>query len=278
MIASVCLLLLAVLLQSQPQPTPATPAAAGPGMTAPPSEDPVLIRRLEVIDAYAAGITDLTATFDQRRHTALLRKPLVSSGRVRLKGSVIRWDTAAPGASVLVIDATSLRILYPEQRALEIYPMESGLSRLASTPLPRLKVIREQFVIRECKPSEMDGGLAAGTTAALAIVLTPTGEDLKKYVREVRVLLDEPPPGEPGNEKQGENRPREGRDHRPYGVARQVEVTDADGDRTIVVFTDIQVNIGLQDSELALVVPDGTRISRPLEGAAGGTTERKEQK
>jgi outer membrane lipoprotein-sorting protein len=157
----------------------------------------------------------------------------VSSGTIHIKGSKTRWDTVTPSPSVLTIDPASLKIFYPEQRSLEIYSVSSGLSRLAATPLPRLKVVREQFWISECKVSEMDNPPPASAGAQVALLLLPKSDELKKYVRQVRVLLD------------------------------------ADGDRTVVCFKDARINTGLTDAELELSVPDGTRISRPLE--AGST-------
>jgi len=225
---------------------------------APRQDDPELIRRLESIDRHAAEVADLTADFEQRRHTPLLKKPLVSSGRVRVMGAIIRWDTLAPTASVLMMDAASLRIFYPDQGALEIYPIASGLARLAATPLPRLEIIREQFSIEECKASDFDRVPDEPTSPTVAIRLLPKTGELSKTIREVRVLLDEVPGVEaaPGATSA---------DKRPYGVARQVEVTDADGDRTVMVFERTRLNSGLKGADLELTVPPGTKVSRPLE-------------
>src|SRR6185295_5464189 len=118
---------------------------------------------------------------------------LVSSGHIRVKGSMTRWDTIAPGPSVLTIDPAAVKIFYPEQRSLEIYSVSSGLARLAATPLPRLKAVREQFWISECKVSEMDSVPPSSAGSQVAILLLPKSDELKKYVRQVRVLLDEPP-------------------------------------------------------------------------------------
>jgi outer membrane lipoprotein-sorting protein len=262
---TLCLTSLGMLLaQPQPSPPPSpSPATTQAGATAP-AEDPAFIRRLEAIDARAAGINDLTAEFEQRRHTPLLKRPLVSSGRVRLKGTTIRWDTRAPSKSVLVINAESLWIFYPQQRTLEIYPMESGLARLAASPLPRLQAVRDQFIVHECKVSELDGVTADSKAPAVAVLLVPRSEELKKYVREVRVLLDEPAAEGQAIGTEGGAKDRQ---DRPYGVARQIEVTDGDGDRTVVVFKEIRTNTGLKDSDLELTVPEGTRVSHPLEGA-----------
>jgi hypothetical protein len=46
----------------------------------------------------------------QQKFTALLRKPLASSGVVRLKGAVSRWDTRRPEPAVLHADGRELRM------------------------------------------------------------------------------------------------------------------------------------------------------------------------
>jgi hypothetical protein len=47
----------------------------------------------------------------------------------------------------------------------------------------------------------------------------------------------------------------------------KAEVTDGDGDRTVLSFRDVQINAAVGD--LALAVPPGTAVTRPLEGLDG---------
>lgn len=210
--------------------------------------EPDFRAQLAAVDARAAAVTDLSAEFEQRKHTPLLRKPLVSSGRVRVAGGTTRWDTQSPSPSVLVLTAETLRLYYPEQRALEEYPIAEGLGRLAATPLPRLTSVAEHFDIRRADVGSFEGVEPDGSL--LAIELTPKTEELKKHIQTVRVLLE-----------------------LESGWARQVEMIDADDERTVIIFRKVRANTGLTERELDLVVPPGTRISRPLEGV-GGTPAR----
>src|SRR5688572_14422969 len=73
-----------------------------------PAEDPALTKQLESIDARAAKVKDFTADFVQEKFTTLLKKPLVSSGQVRVSGPVIRWDTRKPEAAVLYSDGNEV--------------------------------------------------------------------------------------------------------------------------------------------------------------------------
>ena len=55
----------------------------------------------------------------------------------------------------------------------------------------------------------------------------------------------------------------------------KAETTDAaeegeEADRTLITFSDVKTNAGLKDEDLALVIPKGTKESRPLEGVTGG--------
>jgi hypothetical protein len=45
-------------------------------------------------------------------------------------------------------------------------------------------------------------------------------------------------------------------------------MTDADGDRTVLAFTNVQVNIDLGDLELK--IPAGAKVTHPLDGLPAG--------
>lgn len=206
-------------------------------------EDPALTKRLEKIDAQSAKVKDLTASFKQQKFTALLRKPLASSGTVRVKGAKVRWDTLKPEPAVLLLDGREIKMYYPDQKLLEIYPLDQRLGELAASPLPRLATLRELFTIEQIPLNEFaDEG--ATDDERIALQLTPREEELAGHVKGVRTLLD-------------------------VKRARilKIETTDADDDRTVITFSDMKTNTGIKDDELDLVVPDDVKVNRPLEGA-----------
>ena len=217
------------------------------------AEDPKLAAALDDIDRRAAAVGDLAGRFRQEKHTALLKKPLVSAGRIRMKGNVVRWDTESPEPSVLHSDGREIRMHYPKQSVVEVYPIDRRLSDLAASPLPRLAALRQHFTIeRAPKPA---GGARGGDTPRhsaeqLEILLIPSDPFLAEHVDEVRVTLDV----------------------RSAFVTR-VQMLDADGDRTVITFSDLQPDTGLQDADLELRPPPGTKISRPLEGTKGGSAK-----
>ena len=205
-----------------------------------------LAAALDDIDRRASRIADLSGRFRQEKHTALLKKPLVSSGRIRMKGPVVRWDTESPEPAVLHSDGREIKMYYPRQSTVEVYPIDRRLGDLAASPLPRLAALRQHFKIEPAPPPSPDDS-ARGTNrdpaGALEIRLTPTDNFLAEHVEEVRVTLDV-----------------------PSACVTRVEMLDADGDRTVITFSDLKADAGVADADLELKLPPGTKVSRPLEG------------
>lgn len=235
------ILVLGLLLQPGQPKTEARPATA-PAESG--GDSAGLGARLDALDKKIAGIRDLSADFEQSKKTALLKKPMTSSGTIRLKGQRTRWDTKKPHPTIMTIDAAEVRIFYPDQKTVEVYPIQGDMARLASSPLPRIGVIREQFEITEIKPTEIDAAVDP-KAELLAIALTPKSDALKEHIERIRVLIDA-----------------------TTACARLVEITDADRERTTITFTNVKLDSGLSDKDVELVTPPGTTVSRPLEGAA----------
>ena len=208
--------------------------------------DPKFDALLKDIDQRAGRAADLVGRFTQEKHTALLRKPLVSSGRIRMKGSVVRWDTEQPEPAVLFSDGREIRLYYPKQSVVEVYPIDRRLSDMAASPLPRLDALRQHFRI-EALPADRVPADERGDANRLWLRLVPHDEHLAQHVDEVRVTLDV-----------------------AAAYVVRVEMDDADGDRTVIRFADVKTNTGLKDSELYLTLPAGTKVSRPLDGVNGG--------
>jgi outer membrane lipoprotein-sorting protein len=203
--------------------------------------DPSLWKRMLDIDARAGKIASLTAGFEQKKYTALLKKPLISSGTIRIKGSTMRWDTQQPGKSVLLVNEHEVRIFYPSPPpgVVEIYTVDQRMAELAASPLPRLAVLRQRFSFQPIATKELDESV--DPTKFLAFSMKPSDPSLAQHIQDVRVLLDE---------------------SAAYIV--KAEMTDADGDRTVLQFTDVKVNADTGD--LDLKIPAGAKVTRPLEG------------
>jgi outer membrane lipoprotein-sorting protein len=238
---------------AQPQPKEPAPAVA-----AQPADD-AFNKRLEAVDAAMGKVTDLRADFEQRRHTALLKKPLVSKGVVLTKGDKVRWDTATPRASSMVISPSEIKLYYPADKLVEVYPVGEGFKDLAGAPLPRLSVLRARFEIAPLGVKELGGD--EGDKNLVAVVLTPKSEEMRKHVVSVKVLIDSSKP-----------------------AATKVVMSDSEGEETEILFSSVKLNSGVKDDELVLKLPEGVRVSKPLgegkgakknEGAAKDDQEKK---
>lgn len=219
--------------------TPNVPAAETPAASQDPAEDERFMKRLETVDAAMGRVVDLRAGFEQSRRTILLKKPLLSKGTVTTKGDRVRWDTATPRASSLLIGDGSIRMYYPEDNLLEIYPVGSGFKDLAGAPLPRLAKLREKFTISRLSPSDL--GASNEDEHLLAVQLIPKEDDLRKHIASVKVLIDESRP-----------------------VARKVVMTDPEDEQTEITFTNVELNVGVTDDALKLDTPADVRVSHPL--------------
>lgn len=223
-------------------------ALATPDTKPAPVPDPAFEARLVDVDAKAGRVQDFAARFEQKKYTPLLRKPLVSSGVVRVLGGTVRWDTERPDPVVLHADAKQVRLYYPKQKLVEAYPIDKRMSDLAASPLPRLAALRQSFAFEPLPPADMraDAADLVDGPDRLAIRLTPTDAFLRRHVGEVRVLLDA-----------------------GTGLMLCVVTVDAEGDRTVIRFSDARLNTGLKAADVALGLPADVKVSRPLDAAGG---------
>jgi len=208
--------------------------------------DAQLAAQLSAIDSAAARVKDFSARFEQRKITALLKKPLISSGTVRCAGANVRWDTEKPEPIVLYADGVELRLYYPRDKLEEIYPIDQRLGDLLSSPVPRLGVMERHFKIERAEAADLSRLFAQipANHSTVALRMTPTDPALTQHVRQVIVVLDQ-----------------------KTALALVVQTIDADGDRTEITFSDVKTNGGLSPDQIQLQVPPDTSISRPMEGA-----------
>ncbi|MAE67865.1 MAG: hypothetical protein CMJ18_26725 [Phycisphaeraceae bacterium] len=206
---------------------------------------PAWWKRLEVIDRRGRGIRDLAANFEQRKHSPLLKKPMISRGQVRSRGPVVRWDTKRPSRSVLVVDRKLVRIYYPDQKIVEIYEVGAMPAGPDLLPWPRLAWLAEHVEIERLESLD---------AKRVELHFAPKDEAMRAHVAEGRVVIDE-----------------------ARGCVVEMAWTDGDGDRTEIVFRKIRINRGIKPAQLELKLPEGTKVVRPQRSASGEPDKAKEQ-
>jgi outer membrane lipoprotein-sorting protein len=194
--------------------------------------------RLERLDARLAKIKDVRAKFEQRKRTKLLKRPMESGGKVSAKGAVVKWETLRPRAMTMLVSETAVKVYYPDDRLLEEYPLDERYRQAAIGPIPRLSALKERFEVKSIDAASLTD--EKDTASLLALELTPKGQELRKHVAWVRVLIDEGAP-----------------------CAKRVIVRDPDGDETEIAFSSVELDRGMEAGELELKVPEGTKVVKP---------------
>lgn len=197
--------------------------------------DPQLLGEIKKVTALSETLGDLQAKFTQEKYSPLLKAPLISRGELLIRGPVMRWNTQHPAPMVTYISAKEVMLYYPDDAQAEVYPIQERYAAFITSPLPRLQMLMNHFSIqRQDGPSD---------PALLRLVMTPNDPDLKKHLKSIAVDVEV-----------------------ATGVARRIDMTDSQGDRTLFQLSEIRVNTGMSEQEITLKLPAGTRISRPLSG------------
>ncbi len=200
---------------------------------------------LKELDGKVAEVKDVSATFTERKYTALLKKPLLSTGTVRAKGTRALWETRRPHRSVVSLGQERIQIYYPKRNALETYELsKDGGDRawLNCLPIPRLDRLEAGFAIEHVSV-EAIAPTGYEQEQHLGLRLVPKDESLSGYIERVSVVVD-----------------------RETGCVVLAEMVNPDGDRTVIEFTKIKINGGLKDADLDLAVPADVSETRPLGG------------
>ncbi len=215
-------------------------ASAALAAERPAGVDEALWKQMVEVDARGAKVADLSADFTQEKHTPLLKRPLVSSGTIRIKGSAALWETKAPEPTVMRIDEKELRLLYPKQKVLEVFAADEKMGSLAASPFPRLAVLTKHFTFERADAKQLYEKAEEGKH--LAVRMRPVEAALKKHLDEVTVVLEV-----------------------ATGLVVRAQTVDADGDRIVLTFANVRTDTGLTDADLKMTVPAGVTVTRPLE-------------
>ncbi|MGI9014416.1 MAG: LolA family protein [Phycisphaerales bacterium] len=215
-------------------------AYRGQQAESPPPQDAQLWTQLKVMEPLAASITTVQAVFTQWRYSPLLKEPLKSSGEVFVAEGNTLWHTQQPRETFMLVSAEELRMYYPQENLLEVYDIGRLGGELASSPVPRIEALRTRFSMTSLTMAEK----------TISVQLAPKDADLAEFVSRVEVRIQ-----------------------RETALAERIEIFDAEGERTVISFTEIKVNEPLPQGKVQLNLPADVRITRPLDPSAGGGHE-----
>lgn len=217
-----------IFAQVRPAVTPSDPYAAF---------DPALRQVLERFDAAQSRVETLSARFTERKEIGLLKNAVIQKGQFyHTKPDKFLWEYLSPEPKVLLMNGKSLVAYYPLQKEAE--EIETRLSKrlVKYFGLGQVFADLQEYYYLSLDPADT----LAGTHL---IVMKPRMKRLEKRLLEVRIWLDE-----------GVNQ------------VRQLEYREADGDRTLFTFEDIQINAEINPSRYEIKLPKDVRISDSFSG------------
>lgn len=204
----------------------------------PPRDDAPRWEKLQGIVSSLPKIASLRANFKQERTSTLLAEPAVSTGTFVARGVQSRWDTQGDNPSVMAVDAGdgkrpgTLKVWYPAQKTLEIYPLDARFAAAMAGPSPDLALLAEHFTLEK-----LDEDAKAQT---LALELVPRHEGLRAHVAKVVAVMDA-----------------------KTGCLKSLATFDPEDESTTASFSDVAVNPEVKDAELRLDAPADAKVVWP---------------
>ena len=199
----------------------AVSAQASPAVPAP--QDPRAA--IESFDARARTIRDFTARFTQTYRSGALGRAIVESGTVKVKRpSRMLFEYSAPEKKLFVADGFSYYFYVPRDKQVMVQN-QRGDKRATARILAEGRLL-DHF---NCVGEESD---ALGRK----LILVPRDDEKDANVTRIAVVLD------------GQFR------------LLALEIKDAEGSTSRMVFDGFKENVGLKDSEFRFDVPKGVEV------------------
>ena len=189
----------------------------------------------------------LTASFTERKNLSLLAKPVVSTGTfLYSKPTRIKWEYTEPEPRVFLITEEHFVAYYPAQKKAEEVP----LGKLAGRRVFRVFGIGQtaEDLEKFFTISLADPGPEKGT---FLMILTPKRRRVKDRLQLVRFWVDE----------------------ETY-LPRQLEYVEADGDSTLLAFSNIRVNPEITETRFSVEIPKDVQVTNTFSGFTGASVSR----
>ena len=177
-------------------------------------------------------VKTLSARVTQKRKSALLETPIVSSGTLCYRRDPARlvFRMTEPRITEIHLDRTSYQVYRPDEKRLERMDFEGDSSAA------------KLFLVFEPKPEEIGKGFAVRSgeakDGALEVHLEPTDETVRKRLKKLSLTIA------------------------ADGTLRRIAVTDGDGDDVEFELSELKADPDLPAETFELRVPEGTRVLR----------------
>jgi outer membrane lipoprotein carrier protein len=218
-------------------------AAAAPVPS--PPEDARLQEVIERFDAAQARIQRISAKFREVKTIALLREPVIQSGRFfHTKPDKFLWEYTHPERKLLMLNGKNIIGYYPVQKRAE--EIRTRFSKKIVKYLGLGSMLQD--LTDEYRMSLSGENDVEGTDL---LVLTPKKRRIRKRLAEIRIWLDQ-----------------------EISQPRQMEYLEADGDKTLFTFSGIEINPEISLSKYEITYPEDVEVTKNLSGFFAGSGSR----
>jgi outer membrane lipoprotein-sorting protein len=207
----------------------------------PPAKAKPLAPELQVVidrfDGAQARIQRISAIFKEVKTLALLKEPLVQSGRFfHTKPDKFLWEYTKPEPKTRILNGKSTITYFPLEKRAEEFKTRFSKRFVKYLGLgTTLRDLVDEFEVELVTKHDI-----AGTDL---LVLVPKKRQIKKRISEIRIWLDQ-----------------------KVSHPRRILVTEADGDKTVITFDDLVVNPEISLSRYEMSFPDDVRVTRQFSG------------
>jgi outer membrane lipoprotein carrier protein len=190
---------------------------------------------IRTIDEQQRKIETFSAQFNQKKETALVKKPLISSGRVKFKRpGLIHWNYVEPERIEVAIDGQGIWIYYPGSFQAEKYSLGRN-KRITQSLEPLLAIFQKTF-------GQLSGDYAVDykgleTKFLHHFLLHPRDERTKNFLSAVDLWID-----------------------KTSGAIIRFKMVESNGDRLNLEFYNFQINPPLNDDDLKIKIPPSVRV------------------
>lgn len=189
-----------------------------------------LVQKLQALHQSEPSIE---ANFREERHTALLKDPLVTQGKVWFTlPDKVRREVSGSRPSTTIIDGNKMSIYYPSFQQLEVYDLERK-------PMLRdsIQAIAAGLNFQKVTSYYNIEGSKEGNVYRL--VLTPKTSNMRRLLKSVDLTIDQ------------------------NLSPTEVQVLDAKGEKVLVNYTNVRRG-SVPDSTFRFTPPAGTTVTTPL--------------
>jgi len=204
------------------------------GAAGSPAAELTLDQALSLFAKTQGSIQTLQASFEERKELALLKEPVIQKGTFyHSRPQSFLWDYASPTVKQILLTNDLLLAYYPDTKRAE----EVNVRRW-TTQIRRYLQVGENL-----EEMRKDYDVALGTAGsddlagATLLILTPKSKKIRAKLEQIRICLDS-----------------------VSGLTQRVIYKEGDGDKTVITFKDIQVNLAIDASRFRITLPPDVKM------------------